>query len=133
MDEKTDKLLVSEYLAGDEKALGELIALYLKPVYNFVYHIARNAEDTEDITQETFVKAWRNLKRYDQRQNFKTWLFTIARNTPLFIEKKLFARINECKSVPIFSWVSHQRWRFISTAMINQRWQRKVHFHFSIK
>ena len=83
MNEKTDKQLIANYLAGDERALNELIARHLKSVYNFVYRIARNAQDAEDITQETFVKMWRNLKRYDQSQNFKTWLFTIARNTAI--------------------------------------------------
>ncbi len=83
MNEKTDEQLIANYRAGDEKALNELIARHLKSVYNFVYRIARNVQDAEDITQETFVKMWKNLKRYDQGQNFKTWLFTIARNTAL--------------------------------------------------
>src|SRR3989344_4931997 len=83
MDEKTDKQLVSEYLDGKESALGELIERHLKPVYNFVHQAANNAQDAQDITQETFIKAWKNLKRYDPNQNFKTWLFTIARNTAI--------------------------------------------------
>jgi len=83
VNEKTDKQLVADYLEGNEKALNELIARHLKSVYNFVYRMARNAQDAEDITQETFIKMWKNLKRYDQSQNFRTWLFTIARNTAI--------------------------------------------------
>src|SRR3989344_9123747 len=88
MDEKTDKQLVSEYLDGKESALGELIERHLKPVYNFVHQAANNAQDAQDITQETFIKALKNLKRYDPNQNFKTWLFTIARNTAIDVLRK---------------------------------------------
>lgn len=80
---ESDKELLARYRQGDERALNELIARHLKPVYNFVYRMARNVQDAEDITQETFIKMWKNLKRYDQSQNFRTWLFTIARNTAI--------------------------------------------------
>src|SRR5581483_632357 len=85
----TDQQLISNYLSGDEEALKELISRYLKPVYNFIYHLAGNKENAEDISQETFVKAWKNLKKYNPEQNFKTWLFTIARNTAIdWLRKK---------------------------------------------
>jgi len=43
----------------------------------------------EDLTQETFVKAWKNLKSFDQKRNFKTWIFTIAKNTAFdWLKKK---------------------------------------------
>jgi RNA polymerase sigma-70 factor (ECF subfamily) len=44
--------------------------------------------DAEDITQEVFVKVWKNLKRFDPSKNFKTWIFTIAKNTALDYFKK---------------------------------------------
>ena len=48
-----------------------------------------NGEEAEDITQEVFVKAWRNLKKFDRNKCFKTWIFTIAKNTSLdFLKKK---------------------------------------------
>jgi RNA polymerase sigma-70 factor (ECF subfamily) len=58
-----------------------ILKQYLKPVYNFAFRIVRDRSEAEDITQEVFVKIWKNIKKFDPDQNFKTWLFTIARNT----------------------------------------------------
>lgn len=81
--EKTDEQLIAEYLNGDESSLKELISVNLKPVYNFVYRMVRNEKDAEDISQETFVKLWKNISKYRQGESFKAWLFRIARNTAI--------------------------------------------------
>lgn len=48
---------------------------------NFLFRYTRNRQDAEDLTQDTFVKAYRNLHRYDSKYAFSTWLYTIARRT----------------------------------------------------
>jgi RNA polymerase sigma-70 factor (ECF subfamily) len=68
---------------GSEEAFSELLGFYLKPVFNFVFRMAGNAKDAEDITQEVFIKLWKNLKKYEPGKNFKAWLFSIARNTAI--------------------------------------------------
>ncbi len=84
-----DQELIAKYLAGDEESLEILIKKYLKPIYGFVYRYVRNSQDAEDITQETFVKAWKNLRKFDPEKSFKTWIFSIAKNTSLdFLKKK---------------------------------------------
>ncbi len=86
---RSDRELIATYLEGDRQALDVLVARYFRQIYGFAAHWAGNATDAEDITQETFVKAWRNLKKFDQERNFKTWLLAIAKNTALdFIKKK---------------------------------------------
>jgi len=46
-------------------------------------------QDAEDVTQEVFVKVWRNLKKFDQQKSFKTWIFSIAKNASLdYLKKK---------------------------------------------
>src|SRR3989344_5103566 len=86
---ETDKQLVYNYINGDGKVLEKLISRYLKPVYNFVYRISNSQQDAEDITQETFIKVWQKIKKYNPDKNFKTWLFTIARNTAVdWLRKK---------------------------------------------
>ena len=73
---------------NDEKTIELLIAPHLNPIYGFVFQYVKNASDAEDITQEVFVKAWRNLKKIKQKK-FKTWLFRVARNTAIdFLRKK---------------------------------------------
>ncbi|MCX6766774.1 MAG: RNA polymerase sigma factor [Candidatus Moranbacteria bacterium] len=76
-----DNQLILKILDGDEEAFAEIVKIYLKAIYNFVYRLTGDRDAAEDLTQETFVKAWKNLKRFDQSKNFKTWLFTIAKNT----------------------------------------------------
>jgi RNA polymerase sigma-70 factor (ECF subfamily) len=86
---KFDIFLVKNYLNGDEKSLEILISRYIKAVYNFSYQYVLNKSEAEDVTQETFLKVWKNLKKFDQNKNFKTWVFEIAKNTALdFLKKK---------------------------------------------
>lgn len=85
----TDEQLIKKYLTGDDEALRQLIERYLKPVYNFVHRYVSSGGDAEDLTQEAFVNAWKNLKKFDQNKKFKTWIFSIAKNASLnWIKKK---------------------------------------------
>lgn len=97
-----DSQLTIASLAGDAKAFAELVNRYSSGVYKFAYRYVRDAADAEDIAQETFVRAWKNLKRFDLSKNIKTWLFTIAKNASLdFLKKKkpmAFSRIAEAES-----------------------------------
>lgn len=89
MQKYTDEQLVTDYLKGDEKALEILVSQYLKPIYNFAYRYVGDTHYAEDITQEVFVKMWRNLKKFDQTRKFKTWIFNIAKNASIdFLRKK---------------------------------------------
>jgi RNA polymerase sigma-70 factor (ECF subfamily) len=70
--------LVARCLAGDEKAYRELVEMYQPQVYSLAMRMVRRAEDAEDITQDTFVRMFRALDRYDPERAFAAWLFTIA-------------------------------------------------------
>jgi RNA polymerase sigma factor (sigma-70 family) len=70
--------LVRRCLAGDEKAYRELVEQYQGQVYSLAMRMVRRAEDAEDLTQETFVRMFRALPRYDPGRSFAAWLFTIA-------------------------------------------------------
>ena len=61
----------------------KIVADYLTVIYRFVYRLVGNEPDASDITQEVMVKVWKNLAKYDPAQNFKPWLFKIARNTAI--------------------------------------------------
>ena len=81
--QKDDDQLISEYLEGDEKALSFLVDRHLKDLYNFAYRLTGNSQAAEDVTQESFIKAWKYIHRYRQGSSFQTWLFTITRNTAI--------------------------------------------------
>ena len=96
MDMSSDEQLIANYFAGDEKSLEVLILRYLKSIYNFVYRYVNDEHEAEDITQEVFLKMWRNLKKFKKGKNFKTWLFTIAKNTAIdFLKKKKIIPFSE--------------------------------------
>ena len=79
--EQSDEDLVRAYIEGDESAFSSLLARHLPAVYSFLFRFVGDADEAQDIAQETFVKIWKNLKRYDvSRSHFKTWAFNIARN-----------------------------------------------------
>lgn len=67
----------------DQSKIEAIIKAYLGPVHGFVRRLSGDANEAEDITQEVFLKVWKNLDRYNPEQDFKAWLFTIARNTTI--------------------------------------------------
>ena len=87
--EMDDKKIIENFLAGDEQAFSVLVKKYLDNLYNFVMIFMGERMAAEDVVQETFVKAWKNMKSFDKSKNFKTWLFTIGKNTAMdFLKKK---------------------------------------------
>ena len=86
--EKTDNELIDEYKDGSQEALKTLISRHIKRIYQFTYRMTGSAEDANDITQETFIKAWKHLGRYNPKKKFVSWLLAIARNTALDSLKK---------------------------------------------
>lgn len=85
----TDEQLVTNYLLkGNQESLEILIKRYLKPIFSFVFRFLREKQDAEDVTQEVFIKVWKNLKKFDRKKSFKTWIFTIAKNTCLDWQRK---------------------------------------------
>ena len=82
-EEKDDKTIIYEYLRGDERALEFLVKKYLKPIYSFVYKNIGDTEAAEDVTQEIFVKVWKNIRKFDLNKDFKPWIFQIAKNASI--------------------------------------------------
>lgn len=83
-----DKKLIADYLEGDTEALAILVERNLKLIYRYAFRMTRDVEDAQDITQETFVKLWRNIEKFDLDKNFRTWLLGIAHNTALDLLRK---------------------------------------------
>ena len=58
-----------------------LIQQHQTKLYNFIYRYTRNRQDAEDLTQDTFVKAFKNFHLYDSKYPFASWLYSIDRRT----------------------------------------------------
>ncbi|MCX6761316.1 MAG: sigma-70 family RNA polymerase sigma factor [Candidatus Moranbacteria bacterium] len=87
--EKNDQQLIADFLAGDDASFELLVNRHLKAVYNFLFRLTGgDATLTDDLTQETFLKAWKHIKRFDVEKKFKVWLFAIAKNSAKDFWKK---------------------------------------------
>jgi len=76
----TDSQVVQRFLDGDQRAFGELVGRYDSRLLNFVYRTVGDRERAQDLVQETFVRVYRHLHRFDQTKKFSTWIYTIASN-----------------------------------------------------
>jgi RNA polymerase sigma-70 factor (ECF subfamily) len=82
MDERqSDENLVLKAKRGDADALNLLVERHYKRIYSLAFQMLGNAEDAADATQETFVKAFEQLRHFRGDASFSTWLHRIAINT----------------------------------------------------
>lgn len=84
-----DFKLIDMAVDGDEQAYAKLLTRYKRPVYHMILKMVRNVDDSEDLTIESFAKAFKSLHRFKKDFTFSTWLFRIATNNTIdFIRKK---------------------------------------------
>lgn len=81
MTDQKEMRLVKKAKQGDLHAFEELILKHEKIVYNVALRMMSHSEDARDISQEVFLKAYRNIKNFDERSQFSTWLYRITANT----------------------------------------------------
>jgi RNA polymerase sigma-70 factor (ECF subfamily) len=75
-----DNDVVRAFLEGDQRAFGELVRRYDTRLLNFVYRTIGDRERAQDLVQETFVRVYRHIERFDLTKKFSTWIYTIASN-----------------------------------------------------
>jgi len=75
-----DLELVRQSQAGDTEAFGQLITKYRTKMFGMVSGMVCNEHDARDLAQETFLKAWQSIARFEGRSSFYTWLYRIAMN-----------------------------------------------------
>lgn len=76
----TDEDLIERFQNGDLYAFDLIVKRYKNQLMNFVYRFLGNAEEAEDLVQETFLRVYRNRKAYQKVAKFSTWIYTIAGN-----------------------------------------------------
>lgn len=81
--EVTDAAVVAQVLAGDRDAFRALVERHSRSLFHVVYRMCGNQQDTEEIVQETFLRAFKALPRFELRANFATWIYRIAVNRTL--------------------------------------------------
>ncbi len=87
-EKDADWLVVQRVQAGDVAAFDELVVKYRERIYAIIYNLTSNKEDTFDLSQEAFIKAFQSIGRFKGKSSFFTWLYRIAVNTTLSHLKK---------------------------------------------
>jgi RNA polymerase sigma-70 factor (ECF subfamily) len=75
-----DRELVSLACKGRDRAYRELLSRYERPVFSLIYRMLRDRSEAEDLSQETFVRAFNAIDSYNPRYKFSSWIFKIANN-----------------------------------------------------
>lgn len=90
MDVQTDaeRTLIAECQAGDQYAFNRLVMKYQHLVYNFLYRLAPNWDDLDDLAQEVFIKVYHSIKHLKDDSQFKSWLHSIAVNVYVDAQRK---------------------------------------------
>ncbi len=86
--EINDEDMVAQTQNGDPRAFDALVRKYSSRLYGLVYNMTSNHEDTNDLLQDVFSKAYRSIKGFRGKSSFYTWLHTIATNTTINFLKK---------------------------------------------
>jgi RNA polymerase sigma-70 factor (ECF subfamily) len=86
--ENEDFVIVSDCLSGNGKSYEILVDKYQKIIFRLANKFVRNFDDAEEITQTVFVKAYENLKEYNPKYKFFSWLYRITINESINFEKR---------------------------------------------
>jgi RNA polymerase sigma-70 factor (ECF subfamily) len=98
-----DEELAQKVAAGSQSSFEELICRYSPKLLHFLWHKTGNKEDIEDLVQETFLKAYRNIERFDPELRFSTWLYTIASRLAISHFRSSSRRANKDTTVELIS------------------------------
>jgi len=81
--EQTDRGYVAKARSGDADAYRALVERHSRSLFRLAYRMTGNEQDAEDVVQESFLRAYRQLAKFDDRASFGTWLYRIAANCAL--------------------------------------------------
>lgn len=140
----SEKLLVKSAKNGSEKAFEVLIKKYTPPVYGLLVDMTKNIHDAEDLTQDTFSKAFCKITNFKEKSRFSTWIYRIAYNIAIDFLRKKKRQIST-------DWSDHNhsnklRWepkeysdknelinRALHTLTVNQRSVVSLHYYQDMK
>src|SRR5438105_8233417 len=81
--ELTDSAIVTRARAGDADAYRVLVERHSRALFRLAFRMTGNEQDAEDVVQESFLRAYKQLSKFDERASFGTWLYRIAANCSL--------------------------------------------------
>ncbi|HZC05918.1 MAG TPA: sigma-70 family RNA polymerase sigma factor, partial [Ktedonobacterales bacterium] len=101
-----DTALVRRVLAGDQEAFASIVEKYKDPVFNVAYRMLGNPTEAEDVAQETFVRAYTQLRTYQEGRRFSTWLLSIASHLSIDqLRRRRFLAL-PLDNAPFLEWIA---------------------------
>lgn len=95
-----DIILVKRVQAGEVAIFDKLVNKYRERLYSIIYNLTSNREDTADLTQEVFIKAFRSINKFKGKSSFFTWIYRITVNTTItHLKKNKFRRFFSFDSI----------------------------------
>lgn len=86
--DRTEEFVLAQARAGNRDAFRTLVERHSRAVFRVAYRVTGNEQDAEDVVQETFLKAYADLHRFEARSGFGTWLHRIAANCSVDLLRK---------------------------------------------
>jgi len=117
---------------GDQRAFAEIVELYKDKIFHLAYRMLSNRHEAEDVVQETFLRVYKNLDRYDENQKFSTWIYRIGTNLSIDRLRKrkpsfsLDADLNESEGMDGYSLIPSDN-RTPESEMLLSETQRIIH------
>lgn len=88
--EKDESYIITRILAGKTEEYAYFLDTYGQPVFSLIVRMVNSEEDAEELTQDTFMKAFEHLSSFNGKSSFSTWIYRIAYNTALsFLRKRM--------------------------------------------
>ncbi|RPJ10029.1 MAG: sigma-70 family RNA polymerase sigma factor [Desulfobacteraceae bacterium] len=80
MIQTEENQIVQRVLQGESGAFADLVDAFKGMIFNLAFRMTGSRQDAEDLSQETFIRAYKSLRQFDQRKRFFTWIYTIGLN-----------------------------------------------------
>ena len=106
---ESDEAIVKQIQGGRHELFGEILQRFQSKITRYISKFLRDPKDSEDIAQEVFIKAYRNIQSFDSERKFSSWLYRIAHNESInFLKKKRVESIPLFDFDTLFPHISHE-------------------------
>lgn len=116
----TDSELIHRIIGGETAYYAELVKRYQNFVFTIAMRYTENREDAEEIAQDSFVKAFKNLSDFRGESRFSTWLYTIATTTSLSFLRKKKQKVHSLDVEQVFEAADQQQSHFQAYSVENK-------------
>ena len=89
MDTESEYKIIKQIMNGEYEQYAMLIEEHQNKLFTFIYRIVNNREDAEDLTQDTFIKAYKSIHSFRFKSKFSTWLYQIGYNNSCNLIKRI--------------------------------------------